>query len=188
MESKNTAIKKNFKAQFWSFDVIFAMVIFILALTILGFTWYGVNNQLALGYSGGSIVAQLQAHSLAQNLLAPGQPSNWQSIVNVTNTLTWTNVSTGLGTSYSGSNLSASKLYALMAMASQNYQATKYELGVSYEYYIDIYGGNINVTMGRNPAAYGALSTYVERRSAFLGGIPVTVQVDIWTNTSLAIS
>jgi hypothetical protein len=184
----NIIANKSIKAQFWSFDVIFAMVIFILALTILGFTWYGVNNQLALGYSGGATVAQVQAHSLAQSLLSPGSPTNWQSVAVPANTATWTNVSVGLGTSYSGSNLSASKLYALMAMASQNYQATKYALGVSYEYYISIYGGSIDINIGRNPASHGALSTYVEKRGAFLGGTPVTMQVDIWTNTTLAIS
>ena len=179
---------KNLKAQFWSFDVIFAMVIFILALSILGFTWYGVNNQLSIGYSSSSTVAQLQAHSLAQNLLSPGVPANWQSVVSVTNTLTWANVSTGLGTSYSGSNLSASKLYTLMAMAGYNYQATKYELGISYDYYITIYSGTININIGRNPANYGALTEYVEKRSAFLGGTPITLQVIVWTNSSLAIS
>jgi len=180
--------KKNFKAQFWSFDVIFAMVIFILALTILGFTWYGVNNQLALGYSGSTVIAQLQAHSLAQNLMSTGYPANWQSIINTTNTSTWTNTSVGLGRSASGANISTKKLYTLMSMANQNYQATKFELGISYEYYISIYGGLIDINIGRNPNDYHALTTYVEKRGAFLGGIPVTVQVMVWTNSTLAIS
>lgn len=184
INSKN----KNFKAQFWSFDVIFAMVIFILALTILGFTWYNVNNQLALGYSGSTAIAQLQAHSLAQNLLSMGSPANWQSMVNTTNALTWSNISVGLGMSASGTNISTKKLYTFMSMANQNYQATKFELGISYEYYISIYGGMININIGRNPANYHSLTNYVERRSAFVAGVPVIMQVVLWTNTTLAIS
>ncbi len=189
MENNNdTLFKKTFKAQFWSFDVIFAMIIFILALTILGFTWYSVNNQLSLGYSGGGIVAQLQAHSLAQNLLAPGYPTNWQSIINFSNPSTWVNMSMGLGAGPSGTNLSSNKLYALMAMSNSNYPATKFGLGVTYDYYITIYGSGIDINIGRNPNAYGALSSYVEKRSAFLDGAPVTLQVVVWTNTTLAIS
>ena len=41
---------KNMKMQFWSFDVIFAIVIFSVAITILAFTWYDINNQLSLAY------------------------------------------------------------------------------------------------------------------------------------------
>lgn len=181
-------IGKNFRAQFWSFDVIFAIVIFTIALTILGFTWYSVNNQLSLSYGGGTEIAQLQTHALAQEMLSTGYPTSWYSMVNTTNTLTWSNVSIGLAMAPSSSNLSISKIYAFSAMTSNNYQATKQELGIGYDYYITIVGGPYNITIGRNPNTYGALTVYVQRSSAILRGTPVVVETLVWTNSSLAIS
>lgn len=180
--------EKKLKAQFWSFDVIFAMVIFTIALTILGFTWYNVNNQLALSYGTGAILAQLQTHTLAQNLMSTGYPTSWFSIVNTTNTMTWSNVSIGLALAPTSSNLSISKIYALSAMTSNNYQATKQDLGVGYDYYVTIVGGAYNISIGKNPATNDALTVYIEKRSALLKGTPVIVQAIVWTNTSLAIS
>lgn len=179
---------QNLKAQFWSFDVIFAIIIFSVAITILGFTWYNISNQLSLAYGSGSAVAQLQAHALSQNLLSPGSPANWQNVVNTTNTLTWSNVSVGLGTVASQSNISISKIYTLMSMANINYQATKQELGVGFDYYIVITGSSINITIGKNPSTNGALSVYVEKRSAFVSGTPVVISSIVWTNTGLAVS
>ncbi len=184
----NCLIGGNAKAQFWSFDVVFAIIIFSIAITILAFTWYSINNQLALGYGSGSVIAQLQAHELAQELLSPGSPAGWQSMVNTTNTNTWANVSIGLSLAPGSSNLSVSKLYALSSMAGYNYQATKQPLGVAYDYYIIISGGAINMTIGSNPSANGALSVYVEKRNAFLGGTPVTMTIMVWTNQPLAVS
>jgi hypothetical protein len=179
---------KRFKAQFWSFDVIFAMVIFTIALTILGFTWYSVNNELALSYGSGAILAQLETHTLAQNIMSTGYPTSWFSVVNTSNTFTWSNVSIGLSLAPSSSNLSINKIYALSAMSSNNYQATKQDLGVGYDYYVTIVGGSYNISIGRNPSTNKALTVYVERRSALLQGTPVIVQAIVWTNTSLAIS
>ncbi len=184
----NGSLGKGLGAQFWSFDVIFAIIIFITALTILGFVWYNVNNQLSLGYGSGAVIAQLQAHSLAQTLLSLGYPTNWQSVVNSTNTLTWSNVSIGLGSAGIAGNLSSSKLYTFMAMANKNYQATKTQLGIGYDYYVIITGPSINITIGSNPNLNNALTVYVEKRSAFLNGIPVTMQVLLWSNSSAAIS
>ncbi len=178
----------NVKAQFWSFDVIFAMVIFVLALTLLGYTWYNINNQLSLSYGGGAVIAQLQVHSLAQELLSQGYPTGWTSIVNTTNTLTWNNMSIGLTTSSSSTTLSPQKLYAFMSMANANYQATKQVLGVGYDYYIIISSGGVNMTIGSNPNANGALSVYVEKRNIFFGGSPATMTVELWTNTALAVT
>ncbi|MCL5093008.1 MAG: hypothetical protein M1128_00895, partial [Candidatus Marsarchaeota archaeon] len=60
--------KKNFKAQFWSFDVIFAIVIFTISLTILAYTWFNINNELALAYGNGGTIMELQAQTLAHTL------------------------------------------------------------------------------------------------------------------------
>ncbi len=188
MKNNKNYFNRMLKAQFWSIDVIFAVLIFTIALTILGFTWYNVNNQLALSYGSGSIIAQLQVHTLAQNLLSPGSPAGWTSSVNTTNSLTWANVSIGLSTSASSTNISVSKLYTFMSMANNNYQATKQELGIGYDYYITITGGQFNIAIGSNPATGSALTVYVEKRNAVLSGTPVIMKVILWTNTPLAIS
>ena len=180
-------IMKNLRAQFWSFDMVFAIVIFSVAITVLAYTWYSVNNQLSLAYGSGSVIAQLQTHALAQSLMSTGYPNDWMSAVNTTNTLTWTNVSIGLASAPGSTNMSIRKVYTLLAMSNYNYQATKQELGVGYDYYITIVGSGLNMTLGENPATNGALSVYVDKRSALLAGIPVTLTVYVWTNTPLAV-
>lgn len=178
----------NKKAQFWSIDVIFAIVIFAVAITILSFTWFNVNTQLSVAVGSGAVIAQLQAHTLADNIFSTGTPSSWQSVVNTTNASTWKNVSIGLGSAPGSTNISAGKLYTFIAMANYNYQATKQKLGVGYEYEIIINGSAINIKIGRNPLTNGAQSTFVERRSAFIGGNPVNIEVLVWTNSTLAVS
>ncbi len=185
------------KGQFWSFDVIFAIIIFGVAITVLAYTWYNVNNQLALAYGNGATIMQLQAESLAQTIMSPGNPDNWQSIVNTSNAGTWDSVSIGLTDGNGSSSISPGKLYALMSMANYNYGGTKGPLGVAYNYYIVIQqsGGPTssaneagNITIGSNPQNGKSLTTYVYKRVAFLDGAPVTIYIEVWTNTPLAVS
>lgn len=178
----------NKKAQFWSIDVIFAIVIFAVAITILSFTWYNVNTQLSIAIGGGAVIAQLEAHTLADNIFSTGTPASWQSTINTTDTSTWKNVSIGLGSAPGSTNISTSKLYAFIAMASHNYQATKQRLGVGYDYEIIMNGGTLNITIGRNPLTSHALSIFVEKRSAFISGSPVNIEILVWTNSTLASS
>lgn len=184
---------KSFKAQFWSFDIIFALVIFGVAVTVLTFAWYNINNQLSLAYGSGDVMLQLQAKSLASGILSTGTPQGWQGIANTMNTIGWNNVSIGLASASLNSNLSSSKLYTLMSMANYNYQATKQPLGMAFDYYITITsnpssGAGLNIIIGKNPQTNGALTTYIERRSALLNGIPVSIKIFVWTNTTLATS
>ena len=181
------------KAQFWSFDVIFAVVIFSTAITIMAFTWFNINNQLSLSYSNGASIMQLQLQSLSQSLLSPGSPSSWQSTVNTTNVSTWSGVSAGLGSGQGSVMLSSPKVYALMSMANYNYQESKQVLGTGFDYYITIKsnpatGSGINVVIGRSPYSNGAKTVYVQYKSAIINGMPVTMQVILWTNTTLVTS
>ena len=172
------------KLQFWSFDVIFAIVIFSVAITILAFTWYDINNQLSLAYGSGSTIMGIQAQTLIQNILSTGSPGNWNSMINLTNTSTWGNVGIGLS---SGDGISSAKLYAFMAMANQNYEAAKQDIGVSYDFYIDIYNNNMNITIGKNPAQNNAFTIDVATATSNLNGAPVTIKALVWTNTPLGV-
>jgi len=179
----------NLKAQFWSFDAIFAVVIFGIAITLLAYTWFDVNTQLSLAYGNGATILQIQAQAVSRQLLTTGSPTNWQGVVNVSNTITWAGVGAGLALSNSGVALSQSKIYALMLISnSSTYQLSKQVLGVGYDYYIEIVGNNYNITMGINPSTSNAFTTAVYRESATINGAPVTIITMIWTNQPLAVS
>ena len=174
-------------AQFWSFDIIFAVIIFSFAITILAFAWYNISNQLSFAYGNGAAIAQLQDSALSQRLMTAGSPAGWQGGIIAANSLTWGNVSVGLAAQPLSSNLSTGKIYALVAMSNANYQASKQLLGIGYDYYIVIKGSGLNITIGQNPATGGAVSVYVQNRNAFINGAPVTVQAIVWTKTLLAV-
>ena len=183
----------SIKAQFWSFDVIFAVVIFSFAVTILALTWFNISNQLSVSYGNGAGIMQLQLQSLTQNLFSPGTPVNWQSSINATNVNTWSGITVGLESSQGSTTLSSNKVYTLLSMANYNYPATKQALGIGYDYYIRItsnsnVGSGINLTIGKNPSNNGALTVYINRGSAVMNGVPVNLQVIVWTNTTLGIS
>jgi len=183
--------KKCFKAQFWSFDIIFAIVIFTVAMTILAYTWYNIDNQLALSYGSGTETMQFETQVLTERLLTPGTPADWNALVNTSNPSTWSDISAGLTLSSNSSTISPQKVYTLMAMANYNssdYQATKPLIGIGYDYYIMITGRDVNVTIGENPSIHNALTTYVYKTRAVFGTEPVLIKVIVWTNEPVAIS
>ncbi len=179
---------KMMKAQFWSFDVVFAMVVFTIAITILSVAWLNINNQLSVAYGNGASLSQVDAQALIQNLFTTGYPSDWQARINVTNTTTWNNVSVGMVANQGSANLSSSKIYTMLAMTETNYQAMKQELGIGFDYYIMIYGSSVNITMGRSPGTNYTYSIYVEKRGAFLNGAPVTVEAIVWSNSQTTVT
>ena len=178
------------KAQFWSFDVIFAMKIFSSALLIITFVWISVSNQFSLAYGLGLQTMQTQLQSLQNRILTSGTPANWNANVDVGNTLTWNNIAIGLGTG-AGSTLSLNKVLTLMSMTGYsvaNYQATKPLLGIGYDYYIVINGTNTTMAMGLSPYSRNPYAIQVARQSAVLNGMPVRMQIIVWTNKSFGVS
>ncbi|MDE1833177.1 MAG: hypothetical protein KGH58_02040, partial [Candidatus Micrarchaeota archaeon] len=138
---------RNLRGQFWSFDVIFAVVIFGVAVTVMAFTWFNINNELAITYGNGSNLMQLQLQTMAQNLFSTGTPTDWPGLLNTTNSLTWTGVNIGLADPTG--KISPDKLAAMESMANSNYQATKQQLGIAFDYYVTLassssYGAGIN--------------------------------------------
>jgi len=188
MHDKNHYEKRSIKAQFWSFDLIFAIVIFTVALTILAYTWYNIDNQLSLSYGSGSEIMQFEAQVLTERILTPGTPADWNGFINSSNSSTWKDISIGLTTSYNSSTISPQKVYSFMAMANSDYQATKSDMGIGYDYYIIISGKDINATIGENPEQHNALTSYVYKTRAVFGNEPVLVKVIVWTNEPIAIS
>ena len=174
------------KAQFWSFDVIFAMVIFAFTITILAYVWYGINSQFSIAYGNGVGNMEAQLRGLTVKLLSTGTPSDWNSAINVTKTSTWANVSIGLSTG-TGRSLSMQKIATLSSMANYNYQETKPLLGVGYDYYILIIGSNFVIPIGLNPSANGAVTVQVETEPVIINGNSATIKIMIWTNSSFGV-
>jgi hypothetical protein len=177
------------KAQFWSFDVIFAIIIFCLALSLVTFVWLGITNQFSLSYGMGTQTMQAQLQSMQSRITGTGIPANWNAAVNVINPTTWNNISIGLGTGI-GSQLSQSKIMTFMAMSNYNtttYQATKSLLGIGYNYYILINSTNYTIKLGLAPYSLNPYSIMVAKQSAFLNGVPVTMQLLLWTNKTFGV-
>ena len=175
------------KAQFWSMDAVFALVIFGVAVVLITYVWYGVTNQFALANGNGVGVAQSQLQSLQSRLVSDGSPASWYTAVNISNPSTWNNISIGLGGN-GHMNLSQQKVLTLMAMSSHNYQATKQDLGVGYDYYITIVGSNYDIAIGLNPALMNATTEQVADMPVTIGGSAAQMHIIIWTNTTFGVA
>ncbi len=175
------------RAQFWSFDVIFAIVIFIISVSTLALIWYNLSSQTAAVSSGGVDAMQQNLQQLQSDLLSQGSPPDWSSVVTANSVASWSNVTVGLGNG-SGTQLSMQKVAALEAMSNYDYQATKSMLGVGYDYYITIRTNSTYMRIGENPSDYNAVSEQVVDRPVIVGGRAAHMQVIVWTNTSFGVS
>lgn len=179
------------KLQFLSFDAIFAIVIFTFAVSMLAFVWYTINSQASISTGAGTQSMQLQLESLSEKILGPGYPANWYSLVDTSNTLTWANISVGLG-SNTGGSLSPLKLATLASMSGGNYLYTKPLLGVGYDYYIVISTSGYRVAIGKKPApqigsALNGVTIQSTSKSVTINGQAANMQILIWTNSSFGI-
>jgi len=172
------------KLQFWSMDMIFAIVIFAITLVILTYVWFNISQQFSITYSNtyGSMQSNMQ--QLTNRLLTTGTPSDWYYLVDPSDLSTWTNASIGLESS-SSSALSEAKIAKLAALAQINYQASKQLLGVSYNYYIVIYSPQLyNLSIGLDPMEYNATTVVVQNTPVILdNGVPAELRVMLWTTS-----
>lgn len=178
----------NLKAQFWSFDALFAVIIFMAAVTILAVAWLSISNQLSLSTGGVSYTMQLQAQAVAQNLVSSGSPVDWQSVVNTSSTSTWSNVGIGLAATQGSPSLSPAKLYTFMSMVNYNYSDAGLLIGTTFNYYIIINSTNMNITLGKNPLTGNAVTTFINKKSAFINGTPARIEVLIWSGSTASVS
>jgi len=181
-------IRRAYRAQFWSFDALFAMIIFVAAITILSLAWFNISTELSLSSGSISYIMQLQSQAVAQNIVSAGSPQNWQSIVNLSAPITWERVGVGLASSQGSSSLSPAKLYALQSMVNSNYSTAGLELGTDFNYYITIDSSQFNVTMGMNPVTSNSVTTFLNRKSAYINGVPVEISVYIWSGSTSSVT
>lgn len=178
------------KLQFWSIDVIFAMVIFSIAIVILTYVWFNVSQQFSVTYTNTLSNMQTTAQQISNRLITSGTPANWYYLVDPSNLSTWSNVSIGLAKG-NGTSLSEAKIAKLAAVSLINYQASKQFLGTSYNYYINIYSPQLyNYTIGPNPIAYNATTIVISSTPVMLdNGVPAELRVMLWTtNQQVSVS
>lgn len=176
------------KAQFWSFDAVFGMVVFIFGIVILVYAWVTISNSYTSSSSNNAGIMQSELVQLNAVLFNKGTPINWNSVINVSNTLSWGGISIGVGSTNDQSrSVSSSKLMALFAMSNTNYQLSKEELGVAYDYYINISSSTFSIAIGKNPELYNATSINTLKEPILINGAPAQAQIMIWTNTTFGI-
>ncbi len=173
------------KAQFWSFDILFAMIIFVSAVVLMTAVWLDISGQYSIGYGNGPQEMQAQLQSLSGRITGTGYPQSWYSAVDPSNSETWNNISIGLGSASGG--ISEKKVEELIAMDSVDYQYTKSLVGTGYDYYIIIGNSNLNITMGMSPAAGNAVSIQSVEKPVTIGGAGAVMTVELWTNTTFGI-
>lgn len=176
------------KGQFWSIDMVFAMIVFTAALIILTSAWSKINSEFSVTYGYGIGNMQSQLQGLQQRILLPGSPANWNSQITVNSVNRWENISIGLG-SGNTTTMSTAKMMELMAMANTNYQATKQPLGVGYDYYITIYSPNeYNISIGSNPFNGNAVAIQTATLPVVMdNGAVGTMKLMVWTNTTFGV-
>lgn len=176
------------KAQFWSIDLVFAIIIFTAAMLLLSLVWLSVNNQFSITYGYGIGNMQSQLSSLMQRLQTPGSPANWNTAISENDISTWPN--TGIGLAHGNAGIiSQQKLMAAVAMANTNYQQSKQALGVGYDYYITVSVPHVyNVSFGLNPKGMNPTALQVASVPVMLdNGEAATMRAIIWTNTSFGV-
>ena len=174
------------KAQFWSFDILFAIIIFVFAMVILTYVWTNISGQFSLATSGNLQHLQSQLQSLSTSIYSQGQPADWNASVDVGSPSAWQNISVGLGNGTYGS-FSSNKITTLESLSSANYQDLKPALGIAYNYYITILNGGNTIGIGMNPAYMNATSVQSVTLPAVLNGNAIQVRIELWSNSSLGV-
>ncbi|MGC8479736.1 MAG: hypothetical protein ACP5M9_03670 [Candidatus Micrarchaeia archaeon] len=178
------------RGQFWSFDAVFGILLFILGIIILTYSWITISGNYSSISSDNTAVMQAELNQLSSALFLRGNPTNWNSVVNVSNPSTWSGVSVGLGSNYGSSDISENKLLALLAMSTYNYSLTKETLGVTFDYYINITTNipSFSIQIGKNPNNFNPTSVNKLSEPVLINGQPGKATITIWTNTTFGVS
>ncbi len=165
------------KLQFWSIDFIFAIVIFGAMISILFYAWFNLNTEMSSSFNNNQVM-QIQAEGMVSKLFSTGNPSNWYSYINTTNPATWQYSQIGLISN--GSEISMQKVFTLMAMSNSNYTVSKQVLGISYNYYIQLYNNQFNLSFGVNPKTNSSVNIYTSERTVLVNGNPAVIKIYIF--------
>jgi len=167
----NLSLKEKFldlkKGQAWSFDVMVAAGIFIIAL--VSFYFYALNYNSESDNFYKSLVQE--GNVIGENLLSSGSPNNWTT-VNV--------IKIGLLT---GNEIDDEKLETFYNLSLTDYQREKKLLNTKYDFYINfsqpmvINGNNVNLIGNYNPNPENLIRV---SRFAIYKNTPTTIYIHVW--------
>jgi len=132
------------KGQVWSYDLIIASMIFVIAMAILAFFWWSARTNMSENKD--AIIRE--SLKVSDVLMSPGIPANWNTLVNLSNQSTWSKVQQiGLAESWVNRSLSVDKIYKLTNMSVTNYSYARSLLRSNYNFYMEF---NLRNTSNNN--------------------------------------
>ena len=124
------------KGQIWSYDILAAVVVFIIMFGFLAFFWWSVAA--TTGEPSAEMISR-EAKALSGALMSPGSPANWNDSVNASNTTTWSGFSTlGLAEGFGASEISADKAEKMAVMGETDYELLKLKLRTNYNFQVEL--------------------------------------------------
>jgi nitrogen fixation-related uncharacterized protein len=123
------------RGQVWSYDLIISSILFVIALAILAFFWWSVRTNM----SEDKEAILRESIKVSDVLMTPGIPTNWNTLVDLSDQTTWANVQQiGLAESWDNHSLSIGKVYKLFNMSLVNYSIVKNKLRSRYDFYMEL--------------------------------------------------
>ncbi|NYZ79119.1 hypothetical protein H0N99_03135 [Candidatus Micrarchaeota archaeon] len=184
------------KGQVWSYDLVIASIIFVLAMAVLAFFWWSVRTNMSEDKE--AIIRE--SFKVSDMLMSPGIPQNWSMLVNLSNQSTWSNVQgIGLAESWTNSSLSVDKVYKLINMSSVNSSLVQNKLRSRYNFYLQFVFLNTSnnsveqpVLMNQTAIVAGNLYNLTtvqaiarDDRIAVYNNSIVIMRLYLWSNSSL---
>jgi hypothetical protein len=184
------------KGQVWSYDLVVASIIFVLAMAVLSFFWWSVRTNMSEDKE--AIIRE--SFKVSDVLMSPGIPQNWSMLVNPSNPSTWSNVQEiGLAESWTNSSLSVDKVYKLINMSSVNSSLVQNKLRSRYDFYLQFLFLNTSnnsveqpVLMNQTAIVAGDLYNLTtvqaiarDDRIAVYNNSIVIMRLYLWSNSSL---
>ncbi len=124
------------KGQVWSYDILTAVVVFIITFAFLIFFWWSVTTLTTEPRPEG---LALGARDISDALLSPGNPEDWNTVVDPGDAGTWGAISLlGMGEEFGSQEISIDKASKLVQMDATNYTALKAKLRINYNFYVEM--------------------------------------------------
>jgi hypothetical protein len=182
------------KGQVWSYDLIVASIIFITAMAILAYFWWSARTNMSENKD--AIIRE--SLKVSDVLMSPGIPSNWNTLVNISNQSTWSNVQQiGLAESWTNQSLSLDKVYKLTNMSIINYSYVQSKVRSSYDFYLEFKFRNTSNNNLEQPVlmnntalvagiVYSNLAKAIakEDRIVVLNNSIVIMRLSLWSNSN----
>jgi hypothetical protein len=186
------------KGQVWSYDLIIASIIFVLAMAVLSFFWWSIRTNM----SENKAAIVRESLTISDVLMSPGIPENWNVGVDPNDPSTWSNVQQlGLAKSWDNKSLSVDKVYKMTIMSALNYSFVQNEIRSHYNFYVNVTfrntsNGNLEqpvllngtttpITMGNMYNLITVKTIAMDDRIAVYNNSIVIIRLYLWSDSTL---